>query len=150
MSLAEVARQSGLPRDAVTLSLGGELIASWPVTHMLVTILGGHPPILQGVWRRACGEDPQGPLSEVEARHSLQEVLCVLHLAAGAPDIVELCATDRLDPAVALDAFTGLRMPDWPTTRRLILALDVDPRVAQPFWDAWHRTRHSTADEGVR
>ncbi|WP_257138164.1 MULTISPECIES: hypothetical protein [Streptomyces] len=137
VSTGEVARLAGLPDDAVTLSLGGELIASWPVTHMLVTILSGQPQILRTAWETASGERQPDTQSESEARRCLGDVLQVLHLAAGEPEPGALAEEALLSLTTVRAALAGSLVPDWPATRRLTVALGAEPSIMQPFWDDW-------------
>ncbi|GAA2992828.1 hypothetical protein Sfulv_03450 [Streptomyces fulvorobeus] len=107
LSTAEVAREAGLPAEAVTLSLGGEVVASWPATHLLVTILGGDPQALRPVWDAASGDEPPDGHSELDARRRLRKMLHVLQLAAGAPVEGEPCAETLLTPGTTPTSVPG-------------------------------------------
>ncbi|MFD3651826.1 BTAD domain-containing putative transcriptional regulator [Streptomyces sp. NPDC058620] len=137
LSTTEVAQEAGLPAEAITLSLDGELVASWPATHLLVTILGGDPQALRPVWDAASGDEPPDARSEPDARRRLREVLHVLHLAAGVPAEGELGAE-----ALLTSGATSASVPDWRTTKRITILLGADPSVIRPFWDAWSHARH--------
>ncbi|MFI9630509.1 hypothetical protein [Streptomyces sp. NPDC052042] len=130
---ADVARQTGLPGDAVALFLDGELVASWPVTHMLVTVLGGNPETLRSVWETASGSAP-GPWSQAEAARRLRDVLHVARLTADAPDGSRPFAGAGQSPgsAVAEEAL------DWPSTEQTCTRLGTPASIVRPFWDAWN------------
>ncbi|MFJ1816787.1 hypothetical protein [Streptomyces sp. NPDC088139] len=137
VSVDDVAVQACLPRDAVTLSLGGELIASWPVTYMLASLLGGQPGILRTVWEAASGERVPGEQRVVEVKRCVGDVLRVLHVAAGEPDTETLAALAHLAPEAVADAIAGTRIPDWSGTERLTASLGAEPSIVQPFWECW-------------
>lgn len=137
VSVDDVAVQACLPRDAVTLSLGGELIASWPVTYMLATLLGGQPGILRTAWEAASGERVLGEQSAVEVKRCVGDLLRVFHVAAGEPDTETLAAPAHLAPDAVADALAGARIPDWPGTERLAVALGAEPSIVRPFWECW-------------
>ncbi|MFJ6438416.1 hypothetical protein [Streptomyces sp. NPDC091416] len=132
LSIEDVARQARMPNDAVTLGLGGELIASWPVTCMVVTILGGEPRDLRMAWEAASGEADYS--SAAEAERCLGGILRPLHLAAGAPSAPDLAARARLDPDDVEHALAG-GLLDWQSTESLAAALEVEPSIVHPFWN---------------
>ncbi|MEV8391795.1 MULTISPECIES: hypothetical protein [unclassified Streptomyces] len=146
MSACEVARQADLPGDAVRLALAGEFLASWPVTHMLITILGGRPQQVRTMWRLASGE-PEGSWATAAAGRWLQEALRVIHGAAGSPD-VESLGTAGPAPEVIAAVLNGTRMPDWRTAQRIVIWLGFQPSVILPFWAAWDRARRGDAGRG--
>ncbi|NEB89024.1 hypothetical protein G3I43_33410 [Streptomyces anulatus] len=147
VSVDDVAVQAGLPCDAVTLGLGGELIASWPVTYMLAALLGGQPLVLRTAWEVASGERVLGEQSAAEVRRCVGDVLRVLHVAAGEPDAQTLAALAHLAPDAVADVLAGVRIPDWPGTERLAAALGAEPGLVQPFWACWSSVE---AVNGVR
>ncbi|MET8658428.1 hypothetical protein [Streptomyces griseus] len=145
LSTEDVARQAGLPTDAITLSVGGELIASWPVTYMLTAILGGEPQILRWAWETASGErDPGGPQSAEEARSCLESIVRVLQVSAGKSGTKSTTASPLLNSASTAERGCGI--PDWPCTERLAVALGAEPTIVRPFWDAWARAASSSPD----
>ncbi|MFD5983770.1 hypothetical protein [Streptomyces cyaneofuscatus] len=146
VSADDVAVQAGLPRDAVTLSLGGELIASWPVTYMLAALLGGQPGILRTAWEAASGERVLGEQPAVEVKRCTGDMLRVLHVAAGEPDTETVAALARLAPEAVADALAGIRLPDWSGTDRLAVSLGAEPSIVQPFWECWSTAE--AANEG--
>ncbi|WP_326812258.1 hypothetical protein OIE62_07820 [Streptomyces scopuliridis] len=146
VAACEVARQADLPGDAVRLALAGEFLASWPVTHMLITILGGCPQEVRGMWRLASGE-PAGSRATAVAGCWLQEALRVIHGAAGSPD-VESLGTAGPAPEVVAAVLDGTRMPDWRTAERIVIWLGYQPSVILPFWEAWDRARRGDAGCG--
>ncbi|RAJ61997.1 hypothetical protein K388_02683 [Streptomyces sp. KhCrAH-43] len=131
LSVEDVAREARMPNDAITLGVEGELIASWPVTYMVVTILGGDPGELRMAWEAASGEADYG--SAAEAERSLGGVLRPLYLAAGAPPAPDLAARARLDPEDVEHALAG-GLLDWRSTESLTAALDAEPSIVAPFW----------------
>ncbi|MFI7290519.1 hypothetical protein ACIBRY_28310 [Streptomyces anulatus] len=137
VSVDDVAVQAGLPRDAVTLSLGGELIASWPVTYMLAALLGGQAGILRTAWEAASGERVLGEQPAVEVKRCVGDILRVLHVAVGEPDTETLAALAHLAPDAVADALAGVRIPDWSGTERLAVSLGAEPSIVQPFWECW-------------
>lgn len=145
VSVEDIALRAGLPRDAVTLSLGGELVASWPVTFMLVALLGGQPEMLRTAWETASGDRELDECTAVEASHCLGDILRVLHVAAGEPGTEALAALSGFPAGTVADALGGTRIPDWPQTEQLALALGVEPSIVQPFWECW-----STAESGTK
>ncbi|MFI2312608.1 hypothetical protein AMK17_19810 [Streptomyces sp. CB00072] len=140
----DVAVRAGLPRDAVTLSLGGELIASWPVTFMLTALLGGQPEVLRTVWETASGERELNEHTAVEATRCVGDILRVLHVAADEPDTETLAALSQLAPDTIADALDGTRIPDWSETERLAVALSAEPSIVQPFWECWSTAETDT------
>ncbi len=148
LSTEDVARQAALPTDAITLSLGGELIASWPVTYMLTDILGGEPQMLRRAWETASGEREPGALQTAEeARSCLEDILRVLHVSAGKPDTESMTASPLFTSASTTERVC--RIPDWPGTERLTVALGAESTIVRPFWDAWVRATSSSPDPDV-
>ncbi|MFD3910096.1 hypothetical protein [Streptomyces sp. NPDC058603] len=146
VAACEVARQADLPVDAVRLALAGEFLASWPVTHMVITILGGRPQRVRAMWRLASGE-PEGAWAMAASGGWLQEALRVIHEAAGSPD-VESLGTAGPAPEVVAAVLDGTRMPDWRTAERIAIWLGFQPSVILPFWEAWDRARRGDASCG--
>ncbi|MEV7644252.1 hypothetical protein AB0O32_30440 [Streptomyces rubiginosohelvolus] len=137
ISVDDVAVQAGLPRDAVALGVGGELIASWPVTYMLAALLGGQPGILRTAWEAASGELVLDEQPAAEVKRYVGEMLRVLHVAAGEPETETLSALAHLDQDAVADALVGTRIPDWSGTERLAASLGAEPSIVQPFWQCW-------------
>ncbi|WP_326742714.1 hypothetical protein [Streptomyces sp. NBC_01768] len=130
VALTEVAHRSDLPRDAITLILGGKLVASWPVTHMVVTILGGSPEAVRNVWEMAC-QGAGEPWSAAEAERRLRDILSLVRLAG------EVSSSSRPGTRARRDSNDADTIPDWPTTAELSDSLALPPSVVRPFWDAW-------------
>ncbi|MFF2539550.1 hypothetical protein [Streptomyces cyaneofuscatus] len=137
VSIDDAAAQACLPRDAITLSLGGELIASWPVTYMLAALLGGQPGILRTAWEVASGERLLEEQPAAEVKRCVGDMLRVLYVTAGEPDTETLSALAHLGPDAVADALAGTRIPDWSGTERLAVAVGAEPSIVRPFWECW-------------
>ncbi|MFE4613233.1 hypothetical protein ACFRK5_33570 [Streptomyces niveus] len=134
--VGEAAHRAALPDSAVAMTLAGDMVPSWPVTYMLVTIFGGRPEDLRGVWEMASGEAP-ALQSREDARRRLHDVLHVLGLAAEVPGDGARDLLAGLVPEAATPGWVGTGRPDWAAVEQAVLKLGLEREVIQPFWEMW-------------
>ncbi|MFD3950192.1 hypothetical protein ACFWRC_09220 [Streptomyces albidoflavus] len=144
VGIDEAARQAGLPPGAVGLILAGEVVGSWPVTHTVVTILGGQPQVLRGLWERTVGGGA-GRRPVLEARRLLYEALHVLYLAAGSPALDKLEGRAGLMPGTVGEVLDASSVPSWPQVGLVIELLGAHREDVRPLWDEWVRARDGAA-----
>ncbi|MFD4117527.1 hypothetical protein ACFWSJ_29275 [Streptomyces niveus] len=136
VTVGEAAHRTRLPDSAVAMTLAGDMVPSWPVTHMLVTIFGGCPEDLHGVWEMASGEAPLR-WSQEDAGRRLQDVLHVLALASGGSGDGDRDLLAGLVPAPATPREAGAARPEWTVVEQAVSRLGVEPEVVRPFWQMW-------------
>ncbi|NML54750.1 helix-turn-helix domain-containing protein [Streptomyces sp. R302] len=138
MTIGDVAREADLSAPYLSRVLAGERVPSWPVVHMLATILSGAPPELRFLWEAARGVTlpPRRPVCEAAAR--LHAALRGLHLAAGSPDPARLAEGTLLSPRVIREVLKGDHIPDWPLLSRLVIQLGARPAAVRPLWEELH------------
>ncbi|MGA5008015.1 hypothetical protein ACPCDX_23855 [Streptomyces koyangensis] len=137
----EVARQAGLAAGAVGLILAGEVVGSWPVTHTVVTILGGQPQALRGLWETTAGCGGAGRRPALEARRLLHEALRVLYLAAGSPAPDKLEVRAGLMPGTVREVLDASSVPSWSQVALVGELLGVHSEEMRPLWEEWARAR---------
>ncbi|MFF0484960.1 helix-turn-helix domain-containing protein [Streptomyces sp. NPDC004435] len=138
MTIGDVAREADLSAPYLSRVLAGERLPSWPVVHMLATILSGAPLEFRFLWEAARGVTlpPRRPVREAAAL--LRAALRGLHLAAGSPDPARLAEGAVLSPRVIREVLKGDRIPDWPLLSRLVIRLGAHPAAVRPLWEELH------------
>ncbi|NVK80255.1 helix-turn-helix domain-containing protein [Streptomyces morookaense] len=135
VTVHDTARQADLALDELCRILDGDFAPSWPVTHMLTTILGGNPEETRIVWEAVHGMRRASRLSSRDAGTKLQQALRGLHLAAGCPPPEALGRSSGLPAVVVTDILSGAHLPDWRTTASLVSGLAADPEVVRGLWE---------------
>ncbi len=138
LTVVAAARQALLPADQVQRVLTGEAGCTWPVLHMLVTVLGGDATEFRWAWERAYRALPDARPSGGHAVGELAAALRGLYLAAGRPDLSQLCAGTPLPPEQAAAVLRGTHAPDWATTVSLATRLAAAPLELRPLWEDVH------------
>ena len=141
LTMHEVAMQAGVSASFVSRVLAGERVPSWPVVHMLASVLGGHPQDLRFLWESAQGlvGSPRQPVEQAVSR--LHCAVRGLYLAAGQPELEHL--SRKLGGAEVTAGLVGAVLagecvPDWPTTAALTASLGGRVVEVRPLWEDVH------------
>ncbi|WP_329392107.1 helix-turn-helix domain-containing protein [Streptomyces sp. NBC_01716] len=138
----ELASEACVDPSYISRILSGERVPSWGVTRRFVVSCGGDPLEVRPLWDTARGYHVVLPTA-------LHAALRGLHLAAAQPPIDLLRARTHLSAADITAALQGDRLPDWPTTTRLVTALQGQPEAIRPLWDAAQATTPAGPDTTI-
>ncbi|GGV53486.1 helix-turn-helix domain-containing protein [Streptomyces spectabilis] len=137
--LRHLADHAGVSPSYVSRVLAGERRPSWPVTKALIQACAEESATLYPLWRIAHGQPIDIRVATAEqAAQEFHRFLRSLHLAAALPD-PECIARRSRRPLALTDiaqALEGTIVPDWPTTARLVVALQGQPVDIRPLWHA--------------
>ncbi|MFF0740522.1 hypothetical protein ACFYVL_08970 [Streptomyces sp. NPDC004111] len=114
---------------------------SWSETRLLALVFQGAPEDLRLVWEAAQGVSRPSFQDAGEAQRHLCAALRGLHLAAGEPDLADLCRGTDVTSEAAIGVLASGIVPDWPTTARLATLLAADPALVRPLWESVHYAR---------
>lgn len=120
----------------VSRILNGERDPSWEVTAGLAVACSADAADLLPLWNAVHHVATPSPSTPTQAVNLYRAVLRGLHLAAAAPSPQAICeASDySLTTTDIVRALNGPRIPDWPTTQHLVLALRGRPADLYTVW----------------
>lgn len=137
-SLRELADHAQVTPSYISRVLSEERRPSWPVTRAIVDFCEEDPTVLYPLWRLAHHQpvDVRVVTAE-EAALEFHRFIRSLHLAATRPEPHLLAAgNNALSPTEVHQTLTKVYVPDWPTTVRLVGALQGRPADVRPLWHA--------------
>lgn len=149
ITVHHAAQQADLTPGEICQILDGDHLPSWPVTHMLTTILAGNPQETRVVWEAAHGLRHTSRLSPRDAGKKLQRALRGLHLAAGCPSAEAVGRSAGLPAGLVSGILSGSHLPDWPTTASLASGLAADPEVIRSLWENLDYARIVSSDQAA-
>ncbi|MFI8930654.1 helix-turn-helix domain-containing protein [Streptomyces sp. NPDC053474] len=138
-TLRHLAGHAGISPSYVSRVLAGERRPSWPVTKALTQACAEDASTLYPLWRTAHGKPLDIRVTTAEqAAQDFHRFLRGLHIAAALPDAECIARRSHrpLTPADITQALTGQSVPDWPTTARLVMALQGQLVDIRPLWHA--------------
>lgn len=138
VSRREVADAAGVSVSFVTRVMLGQRVPSWQVVCAMAEVLGGEPAELRMLWETARDIARHRRWPRQPARDRLKAALRGLYLAAGQPDLAELCAQQAESPLTAdtiQQVLDGAHIPEWNDLRWLVVTLGGRPEDVRPYWD---------------
>ncbi|WP_406423528.1 helix-turn-helix transcriptional regulator [Streptomyces sp. NBC_01589] len=141
-TLRELAYVIGVHPSYVSRIMNGERDPSWRVTAGLAVACSADPADLLPLWNVVHHVAAPQPATAEEAADHYRSFLRGLHLSAAAPSPSTISETSNgtLTPVEIARVLRGPSVPDWPTTRRLVLALHGRPADIRPLWQTTRTT----------
>ncbi|MET9515819.1 helix-turn-helix transcriptional regulator [Streptomyces sp. NPDC002994] len=152
MPLRQLGLRAQVSPSYLSRVFSGEKFPTWDLTEKLAVALGADSESLHKVWqdehaRTTAASTPRDqPPEDLSPLHSALRTLS-RRASSPSPRMLAAATGGDLTEQQIREVFRGSRVPDWPQTQNLVLALDGEPTFFRPLWE---EATHMASSPGPR